>query len=539
MSAEPTNLDLIYGLDWDKIDGHVMVVFQKEDDDMVMAIDIMSKDQVAELLFLMKTGRCSRSRASFWELWRIYQIFTDCESNTLLVKIVIPENKNQRLVPSRFKAEGSDNQPWFGSGNVLVPAAIQDVNSRKIRMVGVVNAAAFAETKKIGKVTFWSRTKGRLWTKGEGSGHCLYVREILVDKEGNTLLITVDPVGPTCHTDAETCFENKDGTMHKFPKERNKMSQIINALRLLLPDGSMEKVVLGWLAKAGFSMSFPNSRVKRGLADVPFIKWVTSMRPQEIPVYLAKGLADIAFANEDWIRNWASDLVILLKIPAGRATRHPVKIVLAVSKNSGFRSIKDLPINGVIATEYVELAEQYLRDNGRQDISIIRSYGGTEQKIIFGADAIIELTETGSSLVANDLIVIDEIMVSNTVIAVNREAYEDPNLRPLIEWFVRVIEGVVNGEDYIQMQANVPEDKLDQAIDTIGGMLSPTKNVLAIPGWYELSSYIEKARQHEIIFQLLQLGVQDICVSDNVSMVMGQSRDDGGMIRLCKKGGAI
>lgn len=302
------------------------------------------------------------------------------------------------------------------------------------------------------------------------------------------------------------------------------MVKFIRTLRLVIPDGSMMKVVMEWLEKAGITIMLAGSRVKSGSTNVPFISSVTLMRPQEIPVYLAKRLFDIAIANEDWIRNWMADVVILLTVPVGRATNQAVRIVLAVAKESEHKSVKDLPPNAVIATEYVELTERYLLENSRPDISVIRSYGGTEQKIGFGADAIVDVTETGDSLVANGLVVIDEIMTSNTVIAVNKEAYADPQLRPLIDWFVAVVEGAVKSAGYILMQANVPEEKLDQAIAIIGGMLSPTKNPLAIAGWYELSSYVEKSRQHNVIFQLLQLGVKDICVSDSVSMVMGTQR---------------
>lgn len=299
------------------------------------------------------------------------------------------------------------------------------------------------------------------------------------------------------------------------------MVEIIRMLRLAVPDGSMMKVVMEWLRRAGITVLMISDRIKSGTTNVPFIGSVTLMRPQEIPVYLAKWLFDIAIANEDWIRNWMADVVILLTIPAGRATNQAVRIVLAVAKESGYKSVKDLPQNAVVATEYVELTERYLLENNRPDITVIRSYGGTEQKIGFGADAIVDVTETGDSLIANGLVIIDEIMTSNTVVAVNKTAYADPELRPLIDWFVAVIEGAVKSTGYILMQANVPEDKLDQAAAIIGGMLSPTKNPLAIPGWCELSSYVEKSRQHEVIFQLLQLGVKDICVSDNVSMVMG------------------
>ena len=88
----------------------------------------------------------------------------------------------------------------------LVPAVIQDNATMKVLMVGFMNREALEKTEELGKVTFFSRTKNRLWTKGEESGNFLNVVSILVDCDDDTLLIKANPVGPVCHTGADTCF---------------------------------------------------------------------------------------------------------------------------------------------------------------------------------------------------------------------------------------------------------------------------------------------------------------------------------------------
>ena len=88
----------------------------------------------------------------------------------------------------------------------LVPAVIQDSITNKVLMVGYMNVEAFEKTKKEKRVTFFSRSKNRLWTKGEESGNFLDVAEILLDCDADTLLIKVRPLGPVCHTGADTCF---------------------------------------------------------------------------------------------------------------------------------------------------------------------------------------------------------------------------------------------------------------------------------------------------------------------------------------------
>jgi len=92
----------------------------------------------------------------------------------------------------------------------LVPAIIQDANTNKVLMLGFMNEAALNKTNEIKKVTFFSRSKNRLWTKGEESGNFLLLEDIKVDCDNDTLLIKVNPVGPVCHTGADTCWDEKN-----------------------------------------------------------------------------------------------------------------------------------------------------------------------------------------------------------------------------------------------------------------------------------------------------------------------------------------
>ena len=100
----------------------------------------------------------------------------------------------------------------FGKQNGLIPAIIQDDKTNKVLMLGFMDTEALSVTLETGKVTFHSRTKNRLWTKGESSGNHLMVKSILPDCDNDTLLIKASPLGPVCHTGNDTCFneENKN-----------------------------------------------------------------------------------------------------------------------------------------------------------------------------------------------------------------------------------------------------------------------------------------------------------------------------------------
>ncbi|MDO9154886.1 MAG: bifunctional phosphoribosyl-AMP cyclohydrolase/phosphoribosyl-ATP diphosphatase HisIE [Paludibacter sp.] len=123
----------------------------------------------------------------------------------------------------------------FNKLNGLVPAIIQDNQTSKVLMLGFMNEAALEETTKSGKVTFFSRTKNRLWTKGEESGNFLNVVSITPDCDNDTLLIKVNPVGPVCHTGADTCWNETNSGDFAF---LNFLQHFIQLRFNEMPEGS-------------------------------------------------------------------------------------------------------------------------------------------------------------------------------------------------------------------------------------------------------------------------------------------------------------
>ena len=97
----------------------------------------------------------------------------------------------------------------FNKSDGLVPVVIQDEQTLEVLMLGYMNAEAFEKTQAEGKVTFYSRSKNRLWTKGEESGNFLFVKSIHIDCDNDTLLIKASPIGPTCHTGNRSCFKTE------------------------------------------------------------------------------------------------------------------------------------------------------------------------------------------------------------------------------------------------------------------------------------------------------------------------------------------
>lgn len=263
-------------------------------------------------------------------------------------------------------------------------------------------------------------------------------------------------------------------------------------------------------------------RTKQGKIAVPWINRIAFQRPQEIPNYIKHGDFDVGIVGEDWIADWGAeyDSPVLLKLPIGRSGKKAVKVVLAVREDSGFRSIEDLPRFCEVATEYIKLTERFFATAGRDDILVMPSYGNTEQKTQFGASAIVDITESGESLKENGLVVVAELMESNTVLIANPSSYCDIEKRPYLDCLTALLKGAFQASRYVMLVANVPEKVIGEASNIIGGLKGASKSPLMAEGWFALQSIIPRENEQNIIFKLLQIGVTDIIVNRDIPLIM-------------------
>lgn len=291
-------------------------------------------------------------------------------------------------------------------------------------------------------------------------------------------------------------------------------------IRIVGPDGSMQDWFLATLKKSGINLIDLNSRTKRAATNVPWIESVTLQRPQEIPLYLKEGYFDLAVVGEDWLANWAVDFPKQLVISIGRQSNSSVKIVLAVPENCPWSCSNEIPNGAVIATEYMGLAERLFAQSG-QIVKIIPSYGNTEQKVLYGADAIIDVTETGYSIKQNGLKIIATIMTSGMAIVAHPGSLKDQQKAKYIEHFIAVLKGTLDASIYVRIEANVQASTKSQACGIMHGLKGVTVAPLSIDGWFSITGYIPAVNEQEVIFALMQIGVKDIAVSREASMIMG------------------
>ena len=207
---------------------------------------------------------------------------------------------------------------------------------------------------------------------------------------------------------------------------------LIFMLSLVLPKGSLEKATLDLFDAADLTVRRASDRDYHASIDDPRIERVRFLRPQEIPSYLERGLFDIGITGRDWITETQADVVSLGELQYSKATSNPVRVVLAVPDGAPWRSVADLPDGIRISTEFPSLTERYLAEHGVKAM-IVPSYGATEAKVPDIVDAIVDLTETGSSLRKNGLRILETILTSYTEFVACAAAYADPAKRAAME----------------------------------------------------------------------------------------------------------
>ena len=280
-----------------------------------------------------------------------------------------------------------------------------------------------------------------------------------------------------------------------------------NTLRLGLPKGSLQEATFGLFKKAGFSIE-SGSRSYVPSCDDPEID-IRLIRAQEISHYVELGLLDAGITGLDWITENQSDVVEVSDLIYGKVGMRPVRWVLAVPNDSPIQSVKDLE-GKRIATEAVGIAGQYLEKNGVK-AKVEFSWGATEVKTPELVDAIIELTETGNSLRANDLRIVDTILESTTKFIANRAAWtEDAWKKSKIEQISLLIGAALSAESQVLLKMNVPKDALDSVTRVLPALHAPTVNSLSEDGWFGVETVIKEGDVRDLIPLLKKSGAEGI-----------------------------
>ncbi|HOW98056.1 MAG TPA: ATP phosphoribosyltransferase [Kiritimatiellia bacterium] len=284
------------------------------------------------------------------------------------------------------------------------------------------------------------------------------------------------------------------------------MTETTRKLVLGLPKGSLQEATFLMMKKAGFNVSV-GSRSYLPTINDPELEG-RLIRAQEISRYVEHGMLDAGITGYDWILENESDVHVVADLIYAKQGLRPVRWVLAAPEKSRIQSVKDLQ-GKRIATEAVSLTKQYLRRH-KVKAEVEFSWGATEAKAPELVDAIVELTETGSSLRAANLRIVDEVLTSTTKLIANRKAWKNPWKRAKIEQLALLLSGALAAETKVLLKLNVNEKNLKKVLAILPALHAPTINSLSSTGWFSVESVVEEPVVREIIPALKRAGAEGI-----------------------------
>jgi ATP phosphoribosyltransferase len=280
-------------------------------------------------------------------------------------------------------------------------------------------------------------------------------------------------------------------------------------LSLVLPKGSLEKATLELFDAADLAVRRGSERDYRAAVDDPRIERVMFLRPQEIPRYVEQGLFDVGITGREWITETGSDVTSICELQYSKATANPVRVILAVPKDHPAQTPGELPDGVRVSTEYPELTRRFFADAGVKAV-IVPSYGATEAKVPDIVDAIVDVTETGSSLRAHGLRILETILTSRTELIANTEAAADPDKRTAMDDIALLLQGAIRARGQVLLKLNVGAGDLAAVLELLPAMSSPTVTQLAHDDMRAVETVVSKRGVNTLIPALKAAGARDI-----------------------------
>ena len=277
-------------------------------------------------------------------------------------------------------------------------------------------------------------------------------------------------------------------------------------LMLGLPKGSLQDATIKLFAKAGFDISVSSRSYRPSIDDEQLDG--RFVRAQEVSRYVEHGYFDCGLTGQDWVLENASDVVEVCDLVYSRASNVRSKWIIAVPENSPVQTVKDLQ-DKRIATEVVNITRQYLKDQGVK-AEVEFSWGATEVKVPDLVDAIVDLTETGNSIRANKLRIVDTLLYTNTVLVANKDSWEDPKKREKIENIAMLLQSALEANSKVGLKLNIDKSKLDAVLAALPALRNPTVNRLTDEDWFAIDTILDEKVVREIIPQLKSLGAEGI-----------------------------
>jgi len=279
-------------------------------------------------------------------------------------------------------------------------------------------------------------------------------------------------------------------------------------LSIALPKGSLEEQTLLLFAQADLE-------VKKGFREYnptindPRIEKVKILRPQEIPLYVQEGYFDLGISGLDCIRESKADVVEICDMPYGKRGAGSLKMVIAVANSSPIEKPEDIPAGSRVSTEFPNITKEYFDQLGIP-VKLFYSYGATEAKIPELMDVVVDLTETGQTLIRNQLKIIGTILESTTKLIANKKSLENPQKKKAIEEVKTLLLGVIEARGRVLLSMNVPASKLEEVVKALPAMKNPTVSKLYNSDYLEVVTVVDKTDVNILLPRLKEAGAEDI-----------------------------
>lgn len=278
-------------------------------------------------------------------------------------------------------------------------------------------------------------------------------------------------------------------------------------LKLGIPKGSLQEATISLFKRSGWNISV-NSRSYFPEINDDLIECAIC-RAQEMSRYVENGTMDAGLTGKDWIAENNSKVHVVADLVYSKVSPRPARWVLAVPYDSNICRLEDLA-GKKIATELVEFTRRYFADR-KIDVTIEFSWGATEAKVVSGlADAIVEVTETESTIKAHGLRIIHELMQTNTQLIANHNAWKNSDKRQKIEQIALLLKGALLGEKMVGLKMNVPEERMEEVVAMLPSLKAPTVAPLYRSNYFSVEIMVSREIVRDLIPRLLSHGAEGI-----------------------------